>query len=378
MANVGGALPITDDDDATAGDDDAFVTQRGSPGDGGVGSGGGDSDDDDDDGPAMAVPQSLLNHRGVASLYVHPPYLLDGLKFDLRLYVLLTSVDPLVCYVYDDGLCRFATGAYSVDDVDSRCVHLTNYSLNKRSKDFVANASEEDDGVGSKWSLRALRRRLASELGAARCAAVWASIDELIVKTLLAAEPSICASCVEHVPGFADNGGGGGGGGGGGPPANCFQLFGFDVMLDSAALPAAGGQLRPRARHRQSTRPPPQVTHAHRPTQRCRHAAAPCPAGARPPTLTFGRRGVARRPPTVARRGSASGRCATSGRSRVSTRSTGARSGRCGAASARAPTPRPSTAASSRTDARATACRLQSTSAPMPAIRPDDDTERTL
>ena len=150
----------------------------------------------------MAVPQSLLNHRGVASLYVHPPYLLDGLKFDLRLYVLLTSVDPLVCYVYDDGLCRFATGAYSVDDVDSRCVHLTNYSLNKRSKDFVANASEEDDGVGSKWSLRALRRRLASELGAARCAAVWASIDELIVKTLLAAEPSIYASCVEHVPGL--------------------------------------------------------------------------------------------------------------------------------------------------------------------------------
>lgn len=50
---------------------------------------------------------------------------------------------------------------------------LTNYSLNKKAKGFVANTDADDDGVGSKWSLEACKRRLAAQLGEARAAAVW-------------------------------------------------------------------------------------------------------------------------------------------------------------------------------------------------------------
>ena len=49
----------------------------------------------------------------MASRYIHPPYTLDGLKFDMRLYVLVTRWDPLTTYLYDEGLARFA-----VDDED--------------------------------------------------------------------------------------------------------------------------------------------------------------------------------------------------------------------------------------------------------------------
>ena len=35
-----------------------------------------------------------------------------SLQFDIRVYVLLTSVDPLVAYIYDDGLVRIATEPY--------------------------------------------------------------------------------------------------------------------------------------------------------------------------------------------------------------------------------------------------------------------------
>lgn len=66
--------------------------------------------------------------------------LINGLKFDLRIYVALTGVNPLRIYIYDEGLGRFATEQY--DDTGSDCEnkkfqHLTNYSINKKNTEFV-------------------------------------------------------------------------------------------------------------------------------------------------------------------------------------------------------------------------------------------------
>ena len=45
----------------------------------------------------------------VVQQYISNPYLINGCKFDLRVYVYVTSFNPLRVYVYKDGLTRFAS-----------------------------------------------------------------------------------------------------------------------------------------------------------------------------------------------------------------------------------------------------------------------------
>lgn len=73
------------------------------------------------------------------SKYISRPHLINGLKYDLRVYVLVTSYDPLRIYVYNEGLVRFATEKYSLNpnDLTKRYVHLTNFSVNKRNEKFI-------------------------------------------------------------------------------------------------------------------------------------------------------------------------------------------------------------------------------------------------
>lgn len=109
--------------------------------------------------------------------YLSRPFLIDGFKFDLRVYVLVTSCSPMRVYLYKDGLVRLSTQPYKAptqDNIhmvrecvrDSRCaliltskhpppplpsdhqlnMHLTNYSVNKHHEGMVKEAGEGRGG----------------------------------------------------------------------------------------------------------------------------------------------------------------------------------------------------------------------------------------
>ena len=86
-----------------------------------------------------------MNKRSgyIVSKYVSKPHLIRGYKYDLRLYVLVTSFDPLKIYMFKDGLVRLASVPYSTSksSLKQRFVHLTNYSVNKKADSYVKNTN---------------------------------------------------------------------------------------------------------------------------------------------------------------------------------------------------------------------------------------------
>ena len=125
----------------------------------------------------------------VVSRYITNPFLINSHKFDLRIYVVITSFDPLRIYMYKDGLARFASEKYSHDNSKNKYSHLTNYSINKKNKKFIQNESEDKDDYGYKWSLSALCKNL--ELAGIDLDLLWSKIYDLIIKTILCAEDKI-------------------------------------------------------------------------------------------------------------------------------------------------------------------------------------------
>lgn len=75
----------------------------------------------------------------VAQKYIGRPFLIDKLKFDLRIYVMLYGINPMRIFVYEEGLARFATVPYEEPknaNMRNMFMHLTNYAINKESSDY--------------------------------------------------------------------------------------------------------------------------------------------------------------------------------------------------------------------------------------------------
>lgn len=105
--------------------------------------------------------------------YIKKPLIIDGKKFDLRIYVLLKGYthaegETIQAYVCEEGMARFCTVDYkkpTKDNLKNLYMHLTNFSLNKNSEQYKAPPDEDflDDDTGSKRLLSSLYRTLRDE-----------------------------------------------------------------------------------------------------------------------------------------------------------------------------------------------------------------------
>ncbi|XP_043081259.1 probable tubulin polyglutamylase TTLL9 isoform X1 [Puntigrus tetrazona] len=142
----------------------------------------------------------------VAQRYIENPYLIAGRKFDLRVYVLVTSYIPLKAWLYRDGFARFSNTRFSLSSIDDQYVHLTNVAVQKTAPDY-------DPEKGCKWQMQQLRQYLTAKHGFETVQPLFKEIDNIFIRSLLSVQKTIIND------------------------KHCFELYGYDILLDQDLKP---------------------------------------------------------------------------------------------------------------------------------------------
>ncbi|ESO08032.1 hypothetical protein HELRODRAFT_75380 [Helobdella robusta] len=137
----------------------------------------------------------------VVQRYIDDPYLIGGKKFDLRIYVLVTSYTPLKVWLYREGFARLSNTRFSLDSITDTYIHLTNVAVQKTAPDY-------DSEKGSKWSVQKLRLFMTFKYGKEKTNECFHMMDNMIIHSLLSVQKVMVQD------------------------KHCFELYGYDILLD--------------------------------------------------------------------------------------------------------------------------------------------------
>jgi len=101
------------------------------------------------------IPPHAFTQGYIVQEYLSNPLLIDGKKFDLRIYVMITQIGSYpekqtIAFIAKEGLVRLCTEDYSMPDSSNMhklLSHLTNFSLNKLSKKFVNSEDLDAENI---------------------------------------------------------------------------------------------------------------------------------------------------------------------------------------------------------------------------------------
>ncbi|XP_064605449.1 tubulin polyglutamylase TTLL7-like [Liolophura sinensis] len=164
------------------------------------------------------------NEPYIVQEYIDKPLLIEGYKFDLRIYVLVTSCDPLRIFLYKDGLVRLSTEKYlppQENNLNRLFMHLTNYSINKHNEFYEKGSTTE---TGSKRSIQFFNDYL--RRNDYDVVLLWKNISDLIIKTMVVSMPHVLHAYRMCRPGATAN-----------SDSVCFEVLGFDVIIDRKLRP---------------------------------------------------------------------------------------------------------------------------------------------
>jgi tubulin polyglutamylase TTLL6/13 len=160
----------------------------------------------------------------IAQQYI-APWLIEGLKFDLRIYALVTSVEPLRIYLHEEGMARFCTQPYVKpvgNNLQLSYSHLTNYSLNNHNPNFEEPMEAEHADHGHKRSMSSVFKVMADQ--GLDIEKLKGEIEDIIRLTVISIQPLLATNYRTAIP-WHDG------------KSRCFEVLGFDVLIDKRGSP---------------------------------------------------------------------------------------------------------------------------------------------
>ena len=153
------------------------------------------------------IPDDNLDY--IAQRYISDPLLVRGRKFHLRLYLVITNLNPLRALLHKEGLVLFASRNYSSDpeSLENLGIHLTNAAVADRTKQQSISNSML---LSELWTL--LETEYKIDTGK-----IWNEIVNIMTKIVLSEQ---CDRKFDDIK-----------------SGTCFDVIGVDVLLDSQLKP---------------------------------------------------------------------------------------------------------------------------------------------
>merc|ERR1711971_179660 len=147
----------------------------------------------------LSAIEMLSKPDAIVQAYIDRPLLLDGHKWDARVYALVLLLLPLdravnqageafACFLACEGLVRVCVDPYEQSasrNLHRSTSHLTNYSLSKVSEKYVHNEDPTDAERGTRRSLAAVLQKLEGD-GTSGVVAetIWQKLGVLVRATM--------------------------------------------------------------------------------------------------------------------------------------------------------------------------------------------------
>lgn len=133
--------------------------------------------------------------------------LLQGKKFDIRQWVLVTSFNPVTIYMFNSCYLRVCSGTYDINAIAERRAHLTNYSINKEA------FSKQECIDESVCHINRLKEFLKEKKSIDYDLQIKSKMKEIVINTITSVKDVV----THH--------------------KSCFELYGFDILLDKEFNP---------------------------------------------------------------------------------------------------------------------------------------------
>ena len=142
-------------------------------------------------------------NQTIIQKYIENPLVINGRKFDIRQWVLVTDLNPLTVWLFETPYVRFGAENYHIDDFKNVFSQLTGNSIAKHSDKFNTGEIE-----GDMWENAQFRDFLKKTYGGDPWIDIQKKIEKIVILSL---------ECAKHKLFNRKNN---------------FEVFGFDIMLD--------------------------------------------------------------------------------------------------------------------------------------------------